>query len=77
VDEIRAAGGRALPLVADVSDSEQMRAAVEALVHEFGGLDIIFANAGINGVWALLECGLERLFLHQGRPAHFDSDAGG
>jgi NAD(P)-dependent dehydrogenase (short-subunit alcohol dehydrogenase family) len=55
VDEIRAAGGRALPLVADVSDSEQMRAAVEALVHEFGGLDIIFANAGINGVWAPID----------------------
>lgn len=55
VDEIRAAGGRALPLVADVSDSGQMRAAVEALAHEYGGLDIIFANAGINGVWAPID----------------------
>jgi NAD(P)-dependent dehydrogenase (short-subunit alcohol dehydrogenase family) len=47
--------GMALPLVADVSDPEAMRQAVEKLVVEWGHLDIVFANAGINGVWAPIE----------------------
>lgn len=50
--EIRALGGSALPLVADVKDEGAMRDAVEALVDAFGGLDIVVANAGVNGVWA-------------------------
>ena len=36
----------------DVTDSEQVRAAVEATVREFGRLDIAFANAGVFGVVA-------------------------
>ena len=38
--------------VTDVTDSEQVRAAVQATVGEFGGLDIAFANAGVFGVVA-------------------------
>lgn len=53
--EIEAAGGRALALTADVADATQMKRAVEDLVRHFGGLDIVFANAGINGVWAPIE----------------------
>jgi NAD(P)-dependent dehydrogenase (short-subunit alcohol dehydrogenase family) len=54
-DAIRTAGGRALPLTADVGDEEQMKAAVDKLVQEFGRLDFLFANAGINGIWAPIE----------------------
>src|ERR1700733_1122845 len=36
----------------DVTDSEQVRAAVQATVGEFGRLDIAFANAGVFGVIA-------------------------
>lgn len=54
-DEIRAAGGDAVPLTADVSDADGMRAAVTALVDAFGRLDIVVANAGINGVWAPID----------------------
>ena len=32
-----------------------MAAAVDALVAAYGRLDIVFANAGINGVWAPVE----------------------
>ncbi|MGW3669059.1 SDR family oxidoreductase [Streptomyces sp. NPDC005141] len=39
--------GSALPFVADVTDVDQMTAAVEATVSEFGRLDVIVANAGI------------------------------
>ncbi|CAO3360926.1 SDR family oxidoreductase [Azospirillum palustre] len=54
-DEIRAAGGQAIPLTADVGDDAAMRQATERLVEEFGRLDIVFANAGINGVWAPID----------------------
>ena len=55
VAEVRQAGGRALPLVADVESETDMKAAVDSLVGEFGRLDFLFANAGINGVWAPID----------------------
>lgn len=55
VKQIEKAGGKALALVADVSDPEQMKKAVDALAKEYGRLDVVFANAGINGVWAPIE----------------------
>ncbi|WP_134496856.1 SDR family oxidoreductase [Microvirga pakistanensis] len=54
-DEIGHAGGKALPLVADVADDGQMRKAVADLVAAYGRLDVVFANAGINGVWAPID----------------------
>jgi NAD(P)-dependent dehydrogenase (short-subunit alcohol dehydrogenase family) len=39
---------------ADVTDSAQVEAAVQASVERFGGLDIAFANAGVFGVVAPL-----------------------
>ncbi len=53
--EIEAAGGEAVSLVADVSQPEQVQAAVEKLRSLYGRIDIVFANAGINGVWAPIE----------------------
>ena len=53
--EIRRQGGAALALAADIADEASMRAAVEALAGTFGGLDIVVANAGINGVWAPID----------------------
>jgi NAD(P)-dependent dehydrogenase (short-subunit alcohol dehydrogenase family) len=55
VAEIGAAGGVALALVADVSDAAQVRGAVERVASEWGRVDVVFANAGVNGVWAPLE----------------------
>lgn len=55
VDEITASGGQAIPLVADVSQPAAMQGAVAATVQKFGKLSVVFANAGINGVWAPLE----------------------
>ena len=53
--EIEKAGGEALVLVADVSDENRMREAVDKLAEKFGRLDIVVANAGINGVWAPID----------------------
>lgn len=44
-----------MPLVANVANPAQMESAVRALVERWGRLDIAFANAGINGVWAPVE----------------------
>lgn len=55
VDEIQAAGGEAISLMADVSDEDQIAGAVKHLVARFGKLDVVVANAGINGVWAPID----------------------
>jgi NAD(P)-dependent dehydrogenase (short-subunit alcohol dehydrogenase family) len=55
VDEIERAGGTAIFAVADISNPDEIERAVAATVEAFGSLDIVFANAGINGVWAPIE----------------------
>jgi NAD(P)-dependent dehydrogenase (short-subunit alcohol dehydrogenase family) len=47
VDELSAAGHRALAVVCDVSDEDQVAALVERTVDAFGRLDMAFNNAGI------------------------------
>jgi citronellol/citronellal dehydrogenase len=44
-DEVRSAGGKALPLVCDIRDETQVMAAIEATVAQFGGIDICVNNA--------------------------------
>ncbi|MBO0130423.1 SDR family oxidoreductase [Agrobacterium burrii] len=53
--DIEAASGSSKVLVADVSDEAAMRHAVAALVESFGRLDVVVANAGVNGVWAPID----------------------
>ena len=55
VQAIEAQGGEATPLVADVADSEAVKRAFAELHAACGRLDVIFANAGINGVWAPID----------------------
>jgi NAD(P)-dependent dehydrogenase (short-subunit alcohol dehydrogenase family) len=45
--EIRAAGGEAIAIAADVSSEPDVQAAVAATVEAFGGIDVAFNNAGI------------------------------
>ncbi len=44
-EAVEAAGGRALPLVCDIRDPEQIDAAVARTVEAFGGIDICVNNA--------------------------------
>lgn len=48
-------GDAAIAVIADVSRPDQMERAVAQILDKWGRLDIVFANAGINGVWAPLE----------------------
>jgi NAD(P)-dependent dehydrogenase (short-subunit alcohol dehydrogenase family) len=47
--------GEALQFVADVTDAAQLAAAVARIESAWGRLDIVFANAGINGFWGPLD----------------------
>lgn len=53
--DVREAGSEALLLVADIADEAALKACYQKLDAEWGRLDSVFANAGINGVWAPLE----------------------
>ena len=44
-EQIEAAGGRALPIVGDIRDEQQVFAAVEQAVERFGGIDVCVNNA--------------------------------
>lgn len=55
VDQIQGDRGEALAVVADISQPDQMQQAIQQTVDKWGQIDIVFANAGINGVWAPLE----------------------
>jgi NAD(P)-dependent dehydrogenase (short-subunit alcohol dehydrogenase family) len=55
VEEIGRDGGEAMTVCADISEAEQVRAAVASVVERWGRLDVVFANAGINGLWAPIE----------------------
>jgi NAD(P)-dependent dehydrogenase (short-subunit alcohol dehydrogenase family) len=53
--ELEKEGHEALYVDCDVSSPDAVKAAIEAGVSRFGRLDIVFANAGINGVWTPIE----------------------
>ena len=48
-DAVNQAGGRAVAMVKDVSKEADVEAFIQAAVLEFGGLDIVYANAGVSG----------------------------
>lgn len=46
-ERITSAGGRALPVPCDVTSEDSVESAVAATVSEFGGIDVLVANAGV------------------------------
>ena len=50
--ELQAVGRGALYLQCDICKPDDVQRAIDATVEQFGKLDIVCANAGINGMWA-------------------------
>ncbi len=62
-EEIKSRGVRGLGISADVMDWDQIPAALDRVVDEFGGLDIMVNNAGGNldrKMWSLPEISIEK-----------------
>lgn len=55
VAEISRGGQEALSIVADIAQEEQLQRGVQQVIDKWGRLDIVLANAGINGVWAPID----------------------
>jgi NAD(P)-dependent dehydrogenase (short-subunit alcohol dehydrogenase family) len=55
VGKLEDGGFQAMACLADISDYQQLQSAVSQVEKRWGRLDILFANAGVNGVWAPLE----------------------
>jgi citronellol/citronellal dehydrogenase len=63
---IEEAGGRALPIVCDIRDEEQVGAAVAATVARFGGIDICINNASAVRLKTILDTPMKRYDLING-----------
>jgi citronellol/citronellal dehydrogenase len=63
VDEIVEAGGKGLACIADIRFEEQVKAAVDATVNEFGGIDILVNDASAISLTPTLETSMSRFDL--------------
>ena len=61
--EIEAAGGKALPLQADIRDEEQIARAVARTVETFGGIDVLVNNASAINLTGTLDTPMKRFDL--------------
>jgi NAD(P)-dependent dehydrogenase (short-subunit alcohol dehydrogenase family) len=55
VAEIHSHGGEALAISADISQASEVQRVMAKIDEQWNQLDIVFAHAGINGVWAPIE----------------------
>ena len=63
--EIEAAGGKALPVVCDIRQEDQVFAAVNEAVKRFGGIDILINNASAISLTGTLHTPMKRFDLMQ------------
>ncbi|MGB5910399.1 MAG: NAD(P)-dependent oxidoreductase [Promethearchaeia archaeon] len=63
VEEINKAGGKGLPCIADIRFEDQVHAAVNATVEEFGGIDILVNDASAITLSPTLETSMKRFDL--------------
>jgi citronellol/citronellal dehydrogenase len=64
-EEIKKAGGKALPIQCDIRDEKSVKAAVELTVKTFGGIDILINNASAINLSGTLETDMKRYDLMQ------------
>lgn len=63
VEEIEAAGGRAVPVIGDVRNQNDVQRAVDATVTQFGGIDICLNYASVLNLSATVDLPLKRFDL--------------
>ena len=63
VEDIESVGGKAIPCIADIRFEDQVQAAVEATVDEFGGIDILINDASAISLTPTLETSMKRFDL--------------
>ena len=63
-DDARALGAKALAITASVDDEAQVREAVDRVVREFGGIDVLVNGVAIEGWHGLLDTTLEEFRTH-------------
>src|SRR5688572_571621 len=61
VDDIRAAGGRAIYVVADVADPDQVASIARAAIGEFGRIDTWVNNAAVSIYGRIMELSVEEM----------------
>jgi citronellol/citronellal dehydrogenase len=65
-EDVEKAGGRALPVVVDVRESDSVKAAVDAAIERFGGIDICVNNASAIQLTGTLQTDIRRYdLMHQ------------
>jgi citronellol/citronellal dehydrogenase len=65
-DEVARAGGQALPIAMDVRDEVQVKAAIDAAVAAFGGIDIVVNNASAIARIPVVDTDMRRFdLMHQ------------
>lgn len=65
-EEIEKAGGKALPLLCDIRDEQQVNAAVQKTVDTFGGIDILVNNASAISLTGTLQTDMKKYDLMNG-----------
>ncbi len=63
VEDIEKAGGKAIPCIADIRFEDQVQAAVDATVDEFGGIDILINDASAISITPTLQTSMKRFDL--------------
>jgi len=63
VEDIRSIGGNAIPCITDIRFEDQVKAAVDATVDRFGGIDILINNASAINLSPTLEIEMKRYDL--------------
>lgn len=65
-EDIEKAGGRALPILCDIRDEAQVKAAVDQTVATFGGIDILVNNASAISLTGTMQTDMKRYDLMNG-----------
>jgi citronellol/citronellal dehydrogenase len=63
VEDIKSAGGNGLPCITDIRFEDQIQAAIDATMNEFGGIDILVNNASAINLSPTLELEIKRFDL--------------